>query len=574
MASVSTLRNSLAAPIHVLRGARGPSPSAARAPLVRLIKRHAAPKFAIMRSIMSAPRQLSAHDASFLYADNSRANANITLVHVYDQRTARGGKVRFKTILAHIASRLDRSRIFRQKLLRLPLEMDYPYWVEDDNFDLEYHVRHVALPDPGDWRQFCIQVSRIHARPLDLDRPLWEIYVIEGLDRFADLPPKSFALIAKVHHAAIDLDSGNEITRLLHDITPEPPEPAPPPPWFPEPAPGMLGLMQLGVLRNMLMPFRMAAPMARLLSGASRAMLTFANEALLHRERMAVTRFNAIVSPHRVFETRRFMLSEFRVVRALVPGATVNDVVLAVCGGGLRRYLEANDELPQASLSAIAPIYTRPEGDQAARPEMSWLRVSLGTDIADPVKRLEKIRAQTGTLDAVRNAVRAEELIDIERHTPAATLALTGKMLALAMRTIGQRTPLANCTVTNVPGPTTPLYLAGARMTYFSAMLPIDDGMGLVFAVTSYDGRVIVSPTGCREQLPDPDVLSQCVRDSFEEYLALARAAHAAPVALKRLPRSVSTSDKRAPRRRSARTAATRPQAAKGDRRRSRARPG
>jgi WS/DGAT/MGAT family acyltransferase len=527
----------------------------------------------MIRASMAAPRQLSAHDASFLYADNARANANITLVHVYDQSTAPGGKVRFKSILEHIEGRLDRSPIFRQKLLRLPFELDYPYWVEDEHFDLEYHVRHIALPEPGDWRQFCIMVSRIHARPLDLHRPLWEIYVIEGLDRFTDLPPKSFALIAKVHHAAIDLEDGSEITRLLHDVTPQPPDPPPPAPWFPESPPALFGLMQLGVLRNMLMPWRMAAPMARLLGGASRAAWSFATEALLSRDRIAVTRFNSVVSPQRVFDTRRFMVAEFRLIRALVPGATVNDVVLAVCGGGLRRYLSMHDELPEASLTAIAPIYTRPDGDATARPQMSWLRVTLGTDIADPVQRLQKIRAQTGTLDAVRNAVRVEELMDIERHTPAATLALTGKMLALAMRTVGQNTPLASCTVTNVPGPKTPLYLIGARMTYFSAMLPIDDGMGLVFAVTSYDGRIIVSPTACRDQLPDPDRFSQCVRDSFEEYVAAARAEQTRPVTLKRLPRTASATDKRGPPRRPGRTAASRPRAAKGDRRRSRARP-
>jgi WS/DGAT/MGAT family acyltransferase len=543
-------------------------------PLLPAKSRRDKQKFAMIPAAMPVPRQLSAHDASFLYADNARANANITLVHVYDQSTAPGGKVRFKSILGHIESRLHRSPIFRQKLLRLPFEIDYPYWVEDENFDLEYHVRHLALPEPGDWRQFCIQASRIHARPLDLNRPLWELYVIEGLDRITDLPRGSFALIAKIHHAAIDLDNGSEITQLLHDVTPRPPAPEPPTPWFPEPPPGLLGLIQLGMLRNMLMPFRMAAPMARVMGAAGRAALTFASEALLHRERIAVTRFNSIVSPQRVFDTRRFLLTEFRVIRALVPGATVNDVVLAVCGGGLRRYLALHEELPDASLTTIAPIYTRPDGDRQARPEMSWLRVSLGTDIEDPIRRLEKIRAQTGRLDAVRNAVRAEELLDIERHTPAATLALTGKMLALALRSIGQRAPLASCTVTNVPGPKTPLYLIGARMTYFSALLPIDDGMGLVFAVTSYDGRMIVSPTSCREQMPDPDRFSQCVRDSFEEYLAAARSQQANPAALKRLPKSASTSDRPAPRRPRARKAASAPRAAQGGRQRSRGRPG
>ena len=164
-------------------------------------------------------RQLSGHDASFLYADTIHANSNVTFVQIYDQSTAPGGKVRFKTILAHIQSRLHRSPIFRSKLLRVPFEFDDPYWVEDEYFDLEYHVRHIALPKPGDWRQFCIQASRIHARALDLHRPLWEIYVIEGLDSITDLPAGSFALLTKIHHAAIDIESRNEFIEVLHDTT-------------------------------------------------------------------------------------------------------------------------------------------------------------------------------------------------------------------------------------------------------------------------------------------------------------------------------------------------------------------
>jgi len=171
-------------------------------------------------------RQLHGDDARFVYADSGHANSNITLVSMYDPSTTPGGRVRYSEFLQHIESRLHRSPIFRQKLLRVPLELDYPYWIEDERFDLEYHVRHVALPKPGDWRQFCIQASRIHARSLDLSRPLWELYLVEGLDAVADLPRDSFAVLAKIHHAAIDTSAGAEITTLLHDTTATPPAPA------------------------------------------------------------------------------------------------------------------------------------------------------------------------------------------------------------------------------------------------------------------------------------------------------------------------------------------------------------
>ncbi len=469
-------------------------------------------------------RQLSPHDAGFLFTESGHANANVSLIHIYDQSTAPGGKVRFKDILAHIEGRLGTSPIFRQKLLQVPLNLDYPYWIEDEHFDLEYHVRHIALPKPGDWRQFCILASRIHARPLDLTRPLWEMYVIEGLDGFQDLPKGSFALLTKIHHAAIDVEHGSEITMKLHDTSPTPPRPSPPEPWFPESAPGRIGLALRGLTGAWLAPFRLVRPAARALSQLLPTGMRIVRDMLFHPRRLPVTRFNSIVSPHRVFETRRFDMGELREIRSLVEGATTHDVVLAVCGGGLRRYLEINGELPAASLSAIAPIYIRSDKDNPDSDlEMSWMRVLLGTDLPDPIARLAQIRDQTKSSEAIHQAVGARELTDISRHAPAATLALTSKMLTRAVTDLGRRAPLANCTVTNVPGPSVPLYLNGARMTYFSAIMPISDGMGLVFAVTSYDGKLILSPTACRDQMPDPDLFAQCVRDSFQDYLALAR---------------------------------------------------
>ena len=178
-------------------------------------------------------RQLSRNDALFLASESAHSNSNVSLIQIYDPSTAPGGRLQFKSILALVQSRLHRSPVFRQKLRSVPLGLDEPYWVEDENFDLEYHVRHVALPKPGDWRQFCIQTSRIHARPLDLNRPLWELYVIEGLDSLLDLPKDSFALLTKLHHAAIDFRRGTAIITLLHDLTPQPPQPEPPEPWFP-----------------------------------------------------------------------------------------------------------------------------------------------------------------------------------------------------------------------------------------------------------------------------------------------------------------------------------------------------
>jgi len=469
-------------------------------------------------------RQLRGEDARFVYAETGHANSNITLVYIYDPSTAPGGRVRFKGLLKYIESRLHLSPVFRQKLLRVPLDVDHPYWIEDERFDLEYHVRHIALPRPGDWRQFCIQASRIHARPLDLSRPLWELYLVEGLDTFLDLPPDSFAILTKIHHAAIDVKGGAEITTLLHETTPQPSHPEPPEPWFPESPPGTLSLLLRAALHNFVQPFVVAGPLTRAVRRVAPAILGTLGELWLHPERLPITRFNSEVSPHRIFETRRFTLDEFRRIRALVPGATVNDAVLAVCGGALRRYLQTHDELPEPSLVALAPLSLRNADGATGRPQgdLFMLRVPLGTEIEDAVERLRSVRQHTSSARDIEQAVGAKELTDITKHAPAATLAMSARLLAGSALGLGQRAPLASCTVTNVPGPAVPLYLNGARMTYFSAIMPISDGMGLVFSVTSYDGRIIISPTSCREQIPDPEFFALCIRESFQEYLDLA----------------------------------------------------
>ena len=291
------------------------------------------------------------------------------------------------------------------------------------------------------------------------------------------------------------------------------------------------------------------------------AALKLAGRWLRGEDDRPATRFNAVVSPHRVFETRRFELEDFKAIRNLVDGATVNDAVLAVCGGALRRYLQSHGELPEASLTAMTPMFVHAATGAGAGvpPELTWTCVELGTDIANPLQRLHKLQAQTGSSAVIARAVGARELQRIGSHVPAATLALTGKLLGSAASGIGRRAPLANCTVTNVPGPSQPLFLCGARMTYFSAIMPITDGMGLVFAVTSYDGRITISPTSCRELMPEPAHFAQCVRDSFQEYLALAQTQPARRLATPR--RKTSAAARPQPAAAPRRTASTAPTA-------------
>ncbi len=466
-------------------------------------------------------RQLSEHDAAFIYSDTEHANSNVTLLHIYDQSTAPGGVVRFKQILAQIESRLHRLPNFREKILRVPLDLDYPYWIEDENFNLDNHVHHIALPKPGDWRQFCILSSRIHARPLNLQRPLWKMYVIEGLDSFVGLPAGSFAVLLKVHHCAMDIAHGNDITALLHDLSPASPAPVPAAPWFPESPPGNLILLGRAGTNLATLPFRFAHLLSSHWTVLKSTVDTFVGEFVGQANPFPMTRFNSAVSSHRVFDMRRFVLSDFKAIRALVPKSTVNDVVLAVCSGGLRRYLDLQHELPDESLLAVAPITVHSGPSSESRANFSWARITLGTHIADPVQRLIAIQATSSSSAAMAQAISVRELTQLAQNAPSVAITATSRMLRSASALMGNWIPLANCTITNVPGSRVPLYLQGARLTHVSAIMPISDGMGLVFSVTGYNDTIVISFTACAEQVPDPAVLAHCLRDSYQEYLAL-----------------------------------------------------
>ena len=470
-------------------------------------------------------RQLSGHDAGYLYADTATSNANVSLLHIFDQATAAGGVVRFKTVLAHIERRLSASPLFRQRLQTVPLGLDHPYWVDDQDFDLEYHVRHIALPKPGDWRQFCIQVSRIHARALDRDRPLWELYVIEGLDSFLDLPVGSFAVLLKTHLAAVGPQRLSELSALLLDDISVPLDDGPASPWFADSAPGRLSLVGRGLVKSAAAPLRLVRPLARVATHVAPAAAALASEMLLRPQNLPVTRFNSVVSPHRVLETRRFTDAEVEAVRGLVDGASVEHAVLAVCGGALRRYLDAKGELPDGH--NLTALVAKPEVGEAAAGHgaMHWRHLQLGTDIADAVQRLAAVKAQAQHApDAVTRVADSPDLAEAGTVAPAPLLSWSRRWAARVAARLGLRAPAANCAITEVPAPAVPLYLCGARMSYFSAILPISDGLGLAFAVTRYDGRLVISPTSCRELMPDPEAFALCLRDSFQEYLALAQA--------------------------------------------------
>ena len=470
-----------------------------------------------------SPEQLTGLDAMFAYAESPRTPMHIGAFAIYDPSTAPGGAVRFKEILQFVEDRVHRAKTFRQKLKEVPLGVDHPYWIDDPDFDIEFHIRHIALPHPGDWRQLCIQVARLHARPLDLSKPLWEFTVIEGLDNIPNIPKGSYAIVSKVHHCAIDGASGVDISEAIHSLEPEDYVEESVEPWTPKREPGGIELLTRANFNNMLKPFHAVNVTRKMAPGALKFLSGIrSGEIKLLGARPPRTRFNGIVSGHRVIDSVSYDLTDVKKIRQRIPGVTVNDVILAVVGGGLRKYLAAKDELPTESLIAMAPVSVRSTNEKGALGnQVSALSIPLGTHVADPLARLHFTHEAASNQKAMSNAVGAREMADASKVAPAMVSGVATRLysrLGLANRIA----PMFNTVVTNVPGPQVPLYMAGAQMVASNGIGPVMDSMGLFQAVTSYCGRINITVTACREMMPDPAFYAECLNDSFDEMLEAA----------------------------------------------------
>jgi diacylglycerol O-acyltransferase / wax synthase len=474
-------------------------------------------------------QQLSWTDDMMLRAETPATPLQIQMLLIYDPSTAPGGKVTFKGILEEIDARLHLADVFRRRLTGLPGGLHRPYWVEDPNFDLEYHVRHIGLPQPGDWRQLCIQVARLHARQIDLRRPPWEITVIEGLNAVPGVPRGSFAMALKLHHCAVDGMASVQMIAAMHDLDADGPRPAGPDnPWRPDALPSNADLLSRTAINVALYPLRAGAVLA---SSAPKVVRGLAGlpAKLVGGVVSRVgggglpsfppkTRFNQTVSPHRVFEARFHDLADFKRIKASVPGSTINDVALAYVGGTLREYLAGHGELPDESLVAACPISLRDSDDKSGKGNMVFGRLqSLGTDIADPIERLSSIAASTAGGRSGSDQSTGTQLLELIGTVPTSLLGITAKaasVLPLSGPTV------ANTTVTNVPGPSEPIFFSGARLVRAAGLGPLVAGLNLIHVVASYNGTLSISATADRDALPDPATYAECMEKAFQELLA------------------------------------------------------
>ena len=463
--------------------------------------------------------QLSPQDAQFLYMESEDNLTHVTSIFIFDQSTVPGGQVvRFKDILAHVEGRLHMSPLFKRRLVRVPLELDFPYWVDDEHFDLEYHVRHGRLPEPGDWRQFCIHMARYHSRPLDMNRPLWEMYVVEGLDNIDWLPKGSYALATKIHHAAVDGTAIVDFFGALADIDNEgtPAIPLNMAKLRRSPRPSLLDMAVRAAWHTVRSPIGMTDAVMRSAPNIYRLAQNALSSQKKVKHPVPDTRFNSHVSPQKMFDAKLFPLEDLKAIRKAVPDSTINDVVLAICGGGLRRYLQHHDELPDSSLIAWVPINARQgAGSDADSPgnNISSMTAPIFTNVEDPIERLRCIHEATEQSKAAKAGVSARVMVDLSKHVPASTQVIASRLVLRA----GAAQRMCNLFISNVPGPQVPLYMNGALQVGSFGMAPLANGMGLFIATPSYNGKISFNVTSTRDILPDIDFFVDCLEQSLKD---------------------------------------------------------
>ena len=491
-------------------------------------------------------RQLSGIDVSFLNMENGSTYGHVSSLNFYDPAGSPGGAGLAATKRL-ILEQLGNLAPLRRRLVEVPLGLDFPYWIDDPAFDVDYHVRHHAVPPPGDPQQLSEVVSRIHGRALDRGRPLWELYVIEGVDE-----GQVIAQLMKVHHATIDGAAGALMLAALLDIAPAPRPPGEPAAWSPDEVPSERELLARTMVSYLRRPERfvrhtlhtigelgrsphtgrsigaladlVVQPIPGPVGDVMRRRLRDPNRRAedhppaLPPTRAPKTPFNASITPHRRFAYTTLPLQSAKDIRRSA-GCTFNDVVMALCSGTLRRYLLDHDALPAQSLIAMVPVSIRTGSeDDIFQNRVSAMFADLATNEPDPLRRLERARMAMEGAKQNFAAIPAEALMDFTQFAPPAVAARAMRMYSRLRIADRARMPF-NLVISNVPGPDVPLYMGGAELKHFYPISALVDGQGLNITVQSYNGSLDFGFIADRELVPDVWQLPEWLEDSLEELL-------------------------------------------------------
>jgi diacylglycerol O-acyltransferase len=463
--------------------------------------------------------RLTPIDASFLHQESQHSH-----MHIGGLTIVEGPPPSTAELLEQIRMRLHLVPRYRHKLASTPIDSGRPVWVDDPSFNLDYHIRHTALPSPGGWEQLCALTARIFSQQLDRSKPMWEMWLIEGLEE------DRFALITKTHHSLVDGIAGVDLATVLFDLSPEPPPiRSSGRPWQPRPEPGPAELVAAG------------------LRGAVRAGLELAEgavEAITHPDRALArareaaegigeiiwaglnpapeTPLNVPIGPHRRFYGIGNRLEDFKIVKNAF-GGTVNDVVLAVVTGALRTFLISRGRRTAGcELRALVPVSVRAENDRGEiGNRIVVMRGPLPVYIADPLQRLRFVTQAMNGLKESKQALGAEVISGAQNFAPPTILAQASRL--------NFSTRLFNLIVTNVPGPQFPLYVLGREMLEVFPVAFLPENHSLAIAIMSYNGQMNFGLLGDFDSLPDLDQIRTNIADELATLVALARESVSAP---------------------------------------------
>jgi WS/DGAT/MGAT family acyltransferase len=486
-------------------------------------------------------KQLSGIDASFLYMETGSQFGHVSGLAVFQRPKEAPDWSAYEAMRAKLIRRMPDMEPLRRRLIEVPLQLDHPFWIEDPEFDIEFHMRETAVPAPGTDEQLSALVARLVARPLDRGHPLWELYVIDGL---AD---DRFAILTKLHHATIDGAAGAELMKILYDDQPGAPDvplraTLPPVERVPSPAQTLARVVAGAVrkpdkfIRLQVRTLRAVGELTRNrgLTGLADLARTIPNplgarvasrrerpdddddlSAPLPESSAPSTPFNGVITPHRRVALRTVPLADIKAIKSAA-GATVNDVIMAACAGALRRYLEKHQALPDRSLVAMVPVSIRTgQEDDPWTNRVSSLFTLLPTASADPRDRLQHMQRIMASAKDRFSLLPAESLTDYADFAPPA-LAIRAARLAGRLRIADRLNPPFNVVISNVPGPRSHLWLDQAEMLHYYPVSTIVDGGGLNITVQSYGDIVDFGLVSCRELVPDLEDLADMLVSEFE----------------------------------------------------------
>lgn len=458
--------------------------------------------------------RLSGLDASFLYFESGSMLMHVCGLLVLDQSTM-PEPYEFERLRGQLAERVAATPAFRRRLHDPALNLDHPVWVDDTEFDIEQHVRRLTLPAPGEREQLAAACADLAGQPLDRRRPLWEMWVIEGL------AAGQIAVLTKMHHATVDGVSGASLVSELCSL-----EPGGPPLGSGAATPARPSDARI-VLDGALRVARRPVNLARLLPATVGVLPRWIGRARRGAAMPAPftaprTSFNATITGHRSVAFARLDLAVVKAVKNAF-GTTVNDVVLAICSGALRRYLDERGELPESSLVAMVPVSVHGRSSAPGSNKVSGMFTSLASDVADPVERLAAIAAQNRVAKEHHGTLSASLLQDWAQFAAPNTFGLAVRVYS-RLRLAERHPVIHNLVISNVPGPPMPMYFLGARITGFYPLGPVFHGAGLNVTVLSNDGRLDVGLIACRELVPRLWDLADDLSAALDELAARAEA--------------------------------------------------